>query len=254
MADPREPDTRDCVQARGLIYSWSALYQRVHKLRSQTEIATDFVRHGESVANAQGLVTGSWDVPLSDRGYEQAREMGRMLRHRYTYAWSSSLTRSRDTLSLLLDQNNECLVCRCGDPRLDERRLGSLERSKRKLVAEYASGDLEFAPAGGESYLDVTQRVLSFLVDLLELSGKHGGGVRALVSTHAGPLRIVHAIFKGLSNPQEILATDFHNVQVYQVVASRIEWPRFLPSLAELNARSSPPWLHAGGPPVHSQR
>ncbi|WP_284246686.1 histidine phosphatase family protein, partial [Methylobacterium haplocladii] len=37
------------------------------------------VRHGESTANAAGAFTGRLDVPLTERGREQARAVGRRL-------------------------------------------------------------------------------------------------------------------------------------------------------------------------------
>src|SRR5689334_23182138 len=54
------------------VYSWPQLYSAFHHQRRQLELQVDFIRHGESAANAAGLVTGAWDVPLTEHGRAQA--------------------------------------------------------------------------------------------------------------------------------------------------------------------------------------
>ena len=41
-----------------------------------------FVRHGETVWNVENKICGATDSPLTERGCEQARETGRLLRRK----------------------------------------------------------------------------------------------------------------------------------------------------------------------------
>ena len=65
------------------------------------------VRHGESVWNKENKFTGWCDVSLSDKGVEEAREAGRILKkYGYTFqvAYTSVLKRAIDTLQYILDE------------------------------------------------------------------------------------------------------------------------------------------------------
>jgi broad specificity phosphatase PhoE len=210
------------------VYDWPTLHERIHCLRTRHPLTVDFVRHGESVANEMGLVAGARDVPLTHRGREQSHALGRSLTQRYTHAWSSTLGRSKETLLSILRGSQNHGARWYVDCRLNERHLGVLEGTVRTFVPEYASGDLEFAPPGGESYLDLAQRVLSFLVDLVDpVTGPATAGP-ILVSTHAGPLRVVHALFEGTTDGREMLALDVSNASMYRRVIQRLSWPLFL--------------------------
>jgi probable phosphoglycerate mutase len=218
------------------IYDWPELFSELRKqCEATTQVSIDFFRHGESEANALGLVTGAWDVPLTDRGRREARDLGLRLRHQYDMVWSSSLIRSRDTTQIALEAKCSTMLCFCTDTRLNERALGVLERSKRVHVPEYAAGDLQYAPPNGESYLEVTQRVLSFLVDLRRVL-KMTHSTRALVSTHAGPLRVIRAIFCNVPDASAFMAAEIHHAELWSVHLDQLIWPRFLPNLEEVNA------------------
>ncbi|MDN5864627.1 MAG: histidine phosphatase family protein [Gammaproteobacteria bacterium] len=61
------------------------------------------VRHGETDWSAAGKHTGRTDVPLNDKGREQARALGRglaALQRQFADAYTSPLSRARETASL----------------------------------------------------------------------------------------------------------------------------------------------------------
>lgn len=63
------------------------------------------VRHGETVANSEGLVVGQWDSQLSPLGRRQAAALGRSALVRDTAFWrrySSDLGRTRETAAYLV--------------------------------------------------------------------------------------------------------------------------------------------------------
>lgn len=111
------------------------------------------------------------------------------------------------------------------DPRLNERALGILEGTTIRRIEAYARGDLAYAPNQGESYLDLAQRLLSFLVDVrVEVQRQS----RVLVATHAGPMRLLVGIFEGFEDARSVLALKFANAETYRCVLKDLRWPAFI--------------------------
>lgn len=61
------------------------------------------VRHGRTALNAQGRIQGRTDVPLDDRGREEARRAGEWLREHYTIhaLYASPLIRAYETAEIV---------------------------------------------------------------------------------------------------------------------------------------------------------
>ena len=65
-----------------------------------------FVRHGETDWNAQGKIQGSRDIPLNDKGIEQATELARTIENEYPQVrrvFSSTQQRARQTARVVAD-------------------------------------------------------------------------------------------------------------------------------------------------------
>ena len=229
MSDKTIP-AAECFSIRSAcdspIYAWDILYDRLRTSAPVPSIRLDVVRHAESVANAKGLVAGKWDAGLSKRGHVQAMKLAWLLRRAsYKCALSSSLTRTTATLFYASYLPRASLLPLCRDARLDERSLGELERKPRRFLVEYSLGDLKYAPPGGESYLELTQRVLSFLVDLRD-------GLRSqepvLIATHVGPMRVMAAVFEDIADPACMLKLNFPHARPYHFNLANLSWPKFL--------------------------
>jgi broad specificity phosphatase PhoE len=151
------------------------------------------VRHGESVANAEGRMQGQHDYPLSEAGQKQAELLGRWLRHngfRFDAVYSSPLSRALTTARALtaeLDMAEPELA-----PELSELHAGSLQGLTRdEIHASYpgflqrAVTDLgDFSEYGGESYDDVQLRVSRLLA---RWQAKHREAAhRILAVAHGG--------------------------------------------------------------------
>jgi 2,3-bisphosphoglycerate-dependent phosphoglycerate mutase len=88
------------------------------------------LRHGESTWNRENRFTGWTDVDLSDRGREEAREAGRLLKEDgYTFdvAYTSVLKRAIRTLWIVLDVMDLMWIPVVKSWRLNERHYGSLQ-------------------------------------------------------------------------------------------------------------------------------
>ena len=87
------------------------------------------VRHGESIWNKENKFTGWTDVPLSEKGINEAIEAGKILKKNgYTFdvAYTSVLKRANDTLDYILDELNLNIPIKYSW-RLNERHYGALQ-------------------------------------------------------------------------------------------------------------------------------
>jgi len=213
------------------VFNWSELRQTLaHGILLPKPIQLHLIRHGETVTNAKGLVTGSQDVPLTPAGEEQARRIGLRLDRHYELALHSTLDRSLKTLLLALQAGHIKVDQMRADPRLNERSLGVLEFRPWTPVDEYAQGNLYYAPAGGDSYAEVARRCLSLLLDLVDfVAAVHPE--RILVSSHMGPMRILIGILEEQHDPVRVLARSFENAEIVRLQWSRLVLPGFLMDL-----------------------
>jgi 2,3-bisphosphoglycerate-dependent phosphoglycerate mutase len=98
-----------------------------------------FIRHGQSVYNLQNRFTGWTDVDLSDRGKQEARRAGEVLRaNGYTFddAHTSLLTRAIRTLWIVLDEMELMWVPVSKSWMLNERHYGALQGLNKAETAE----------------------------------------------------------------------------------------------------------------------
>jgi 2,3-bisphosphoglycerate-dependent phosphoglycerate mutase len=97
------------------------------------------LRHGESVWNKENRFTGWTDVPLSDKGVEEAREAGRLLREGgYTFdiAYTSVLKRAIKTLWIVLEELDLMWIPIVSSWRLNERHYGALQGLNKSEAAK----------------------------------------------------------------------------------------------------------------------
>lgn len=150
------------------------------------------VRHGESTGNIARRFSPDPDIELTERGVEQARETGRMLRARFgvTQVVASPYHRARRTAELIAEELGGDLSIQTEDA-LRERAIGEFAGARYGAMREHPDYDpakyWAWRPPGGESLEDVRDRaggVLEALAarwpdeDVLLVS--HGGTMLAL--------------------------------------------------------------------------
>lgn len=99
------------------------------------------LRHGESIFNKENRFTGWTDVDLSSKGWEEARNSGRLLqKERFVFdiAFTSVLKRAIRTLWITLDEMNQMWIPIHHSWRLNERHYGALQGlNKAETAAKY---------------------------------------------------------------------------------------------------------------------
>jgi 2,3-bisphosphoglycerate-dependent phosphoglycerate mutase len=105
------------------------------------------LRHGESTWNKENRFTGWTDVDLTDRGREEAREAGRLLKaegFELDVAYTSLLTRAIRTLWLALDEMNALWLPVHKSWRLNERHYGALQGlNKSETAAKHGEAQVK---------------------------------------------------------------------------------------------------------------
>lgn len=156
------------------------------------------IRHGESMADVDGLIEGSFDAPLSERGRRQVWALADRLRGTYQCdeLYSSPLSRAHETALHVGEAIHATVIT---DPRLAEIDTGRLAGMKfeeaDRLYPEPAGGRKIHDPfPGGESALSFTRRVAEFYSELAETYMDK----RICIVAHGGTLSILLRLAYGL--------------------------------------------------------
>ncbi len=104
------------------------------------------MRHGESTWNLENRFTGWKDVDLTEKGVEEARRAGRVLRDEgidFDLAYTSLLTRAIRTLWLAQEEMDRRWVPVVKHWRLNERHYGALQGlNKTETAAKFGDGQV----------------------------------------------------------------------------------------------------------------
>jgi broad specificity phosphatase PhoE len=142
-------------------------------------------RHGETAWSKSGQHTGRTDIPLTDLGSEQARQLGAVLAGRsFSRILSSPLSRASDT-ARLAGYGAELEI----DPDLREWDYGAYEGRRRVDIARDDPGWTIWSRPipGGESLVELGARADRVIARLLPTSGD------VLVFSHGHFLRVLAA-------------------------------------------------------------
>ena len=187
------------------------------------------VRHGESTANAAGLLLGRTDAPLTEKGERQAAALAGLLGPVGRLV-SSPLARARDTASglglpLPVEVDDRWIEVDYGEH--EGRRLSDVPAD----VWQRWRSDPNFRPVGGETLAEVHARVAAACAELFETAG---AGARdperdVVVVSHVSPIKA--AVAWGLG-AEEGLAW---RLQLSTGSLSRIGWGAVGPVLHTYN-------------------
>src|SRR5258708_1248977 len=102
------------------------------------------VRHGQSQWNLENRFTGWVDVPLSEKGREEARQAGQSLKGiRFDNTFTSNLQRAQHTLKIILEQIAQENLPIEKNQALNERHYGALQGlDKKETAAKYGDAQV----------------------------------------------------------------------------------------------------------------
>jgi broad specificity phosphatase PhoE len=157
------------------------------------------IRHGESVANAQGLLLGRTDAELTQKGMAQASSVGQLLRDPVLELRTSPLSRARDTAALLAIDAPVGVDDRWVEVDYGEYECQPLSDIPADIWREWQR-DPGFRPAGGESLAEVDARVAAACDELFTTEGAGARDRRGdiVVVSHVTPIKAAVAWALGL--------------------------------------------------------
>jgi broad specificity phosphatase PhoE len=152
-------------------------------------------RHGETDHNAPPQRVQGWiDIPLNDRGREQARQLAAAVRDEGVAAiWSSHLIRARETAQIIgaalkLDVAVDERLAESNRGKWEGRLMEDIERDEPDLWAAWRRGGERFRFPDGESLGEHADRVAAALDQIRR------GPLPALVVCHGGTIRCAFAL------------------------------------------------------------
>jgi 2,3-bisphosphoglycerate-dependent phosphoglycerate mutase len=192
------------------------------------------LRHGESTWNKENRFTGWKDVDLSEKGVDEARAAGRLLKaegYDFDFTFTSVLKRAIRTLNLAEEEMDRLWLPVEKDWRLNERHYGALQGlNKAETAAKYGEEQVlvwrrsyDIAPpllepgderdAGrdpryakldpariprGECLKDTVERVVPYWKE--RIAPRVAAGERILIAAHGNSLRALIKYFDNMSD------------------------------------------------------
>ncbi len=171
------------------------------------------VRHGQSEWNLKNLFTGWRDPDLTEQGFAEAHEAGKVLRQEglhFDIAFTSVLRRAEKTCQIILDELDQSTLETIHDQALNERNYGDLaglnkDDARKKWGEEQVHiwrRSYDVPPPGeeGESLRDTGARVWPYYMQ--EILPRVLSGQTVLVAAHGNSLRSLVMILDRLSKEE----------------------------------------------------
>jgi broad specificity phosphatase PhoE len=156
-------------------------------------------RHAQTASSAVDSFNGRGELPLTDRGREQARRLGvRLAGVRFAAVYRSPLGRTAETAALIVPRMTAEVL-----PDLSEIDYGRWEGLSPEQVRALDPARYEawvedpsaIAPPGGETATQVTERALAVLE---EIRSRHESSAEPVLAvSHKATLRILGAALTG---------------------------------------------------------
>lgn len=186
------------------------------------------LRHGETRWNVEGRKQGHGDSPLTSRGRDQARAIGRHLRQRIEFRTgreivSSPLGRAMETSRIVCEEIGISPSAICADTQLMEGDHGDWQGLTHQEIDVRYPGELEarmrdrwtYKFPRGESYCDLAARASKWLASLPKTE-------TLLVVTHEMMSRSIRGQYLGSSN-EECLALRHPQDRFYILSGGSVE-------------------------------
>jgi len=157
------------------------------------------IRHGETVWNAEGRFQGQTDVALSPRGEQQAAALARVIESEAVDVfYASDLQRAWQTALILADAlgvplHQEARLREMAFGRWEGLTYTELQQCDADRLAAWQADPSRTAPPGGETLLQITERVNAALQTILATEHAH----RVALVAHSGPLRVLLCLALG---------------------------------------------------------
>ena len=169
------------------------------------------VRHGETIWNVERKVQGVTDIPLTDKGMSEAKELQDLISTlNIDVVISSPLERARETANILIDSTLPINT----DDRIKERDWGMNEGALIDTVDTWDCWDviLNTKVQNIECIQDFMYRVSSFIEYIkIRYSDKN-----VLIVTHSAVSRVVHYLLGTIPEDANLSRINIPNLRIIE--------------------------------------
>lgn len=169
------------------------------------------VRHGETICNREHKVQGISDIPLTDKGREDARELQELVSSlNIDVVISSPLVRARETAKILVDSKLPINT----DDRIKERDWGMNEGALIDTVDRWDCWDvvLNTKVQNIECIQDFMYRVSDFIEDIrIRYKDKN-----VLIVTHSAVSRVIHYLLGKIPEDANLSRINIPNLRIIE--------------------------------------
>ena len=173
------------------------------------------VRHGQTDANANGVIVGNrLDSPLNQEGRRQVLELALSLEKDFEALFSSTMARALQTADIISGHLGlkpimlrEELVER-DDGSLTGRVWEEFKKEHPGFASKWENEmEIDFTDFGGESIEDVRKRLMFFLSDIKKLNHK-----KVMAVSHGGLISVMY----GLTMPKDHKHVWIPNASIHE--------------------------------------
>ncbi|MCC6323262.1 histidine phosphatase family protein [Candidatus Nomurabacteria bacterium] len=153
-----------------------------------------FIRHPKTQNNKERLFSGQLDLLPLEEGLEEARRMAHEIPADFTLIYSSDFIRCKQMVEILNEQLRLPVIY---DPRLKERKFGSLEGESMDVMngLNFEEKNKLIIAHGGESFVEFGKRIF----DCIEYMKENNPNDKILVVTSGGVIRLLYKKLKNIS-------------------------------------------------------
>lgn len=184
------------------------------------------VRHGETEWNAKGLLQGHTDIPLSETGIAQAKEIAKELKNvRFDKAYSSDLLRAQKTAEIIVLERKLAVET---TKELRERMHGKYEGKpasnleKVRKITKKLTDKQRFAYKIDEK-IESDEEVVTRLITFIREVAVGNPGKIILLATHGGIMR-AFLIHLGIGTYKNLSAYSIKNTAYIQLRSDGIDF------------------------------
>jgi len=169
------------------------------------------VRHGQTIWNVEKKVQGITDIPLTDKGRKEAKELQELISTlNIDVVISSPLERARETAKILVDSSLPINT----DDRIKERDWGMNEGAYLDTVDTIDCWDviLNTKVQNIECVQDFMYRVSSFIEDIkIRYKDKN-----ILIVTHSAVSRVIHYLLGTIPEDGDLSKINIPNLRIIE--------------------------------------
>ena len=174
------------------------------------------VRHGQSTANTEKIIAGKSDVPLTELGVLQAKQVAEQLKNKqFDICFCSPRLRTKQTADEILKFHNIPIVYENG---ISERNYGEFELLPYTEMDAHENGKLFWQDGVNPTYesAETLQQFLNKMEQFFKQTSSQFENKNILLVGHGGTYKGIRYLLHGFPETKNLMAYAYLNTEVYE--------------------------------------